>query len=88
MLANLKHVLVPAEQGKYAVGHFNVVNLEMARGVLEAAEEAEAPVITAAALEQMRPAKRRRPAAVKSESDDSDGGSEDKGELDWRAKGL
>ena len=45
MLANLKDVLVPAEQGKYAVGHFNVVNLEMSRGVLEAAEEAEAPVI-------------------------------------------
>ncbi|MDO5701932.1 MAG: class II fructose-bisphosphate aldolase [Lachnospiraceae bacterium] len=45
MLANLKDVLMPAEQGKYCVGHFNVVNVEMARGVLRAAEEADAPVI-------------------------------------------
>ena len=45
MLANLKDVLVPAEKEKYCVGHFNVVTLEMARGVIEAAEEAGAPVI-------------------------------------------
>ena len=45
MLANLKDVLVPAAKGKYCVGHFNVINLEMARGVIEAAEEADAPVI-------------------------------------------
>ena len=45
MLANLRDVLVPAGQGKYCVGHFNVINLEMARGVLQAAEEAGAPVI-------------------------------------------
>lgn len=45
MLVNLREVLVPAENGKYCVGHFNVINLEMARGVLEAAEEADAPVI-------------------------------------------
>ncbi len=45
MLANLKDVLMPAEQGKYCVGHFNVITPEMATGVLEAAEEAGAPVI-------------------------------------------
>ena len=45
MLANLKDVLVPAEQGKYCVGHFNVVTVEMARGVLAAAEEAGVPVV-------------------------------------------
>ena len=45
MLANLQDVLLPAEQGKYCVGHFNVVSLEMARGVIEAAEEADTPVI-------------------------------------------
>ena len=45
MLVNLKDVLIPAEKGKYCVGHFNVVSLEMARGVLAAAEELHAPVI-------------------------------------------
>lgn len=45
MLATLKDVLLPARQGKYAVGLFNSVNLEMARGILEAAEETRSPVI-------------------------------------------
>ena len=39
MLVNLNDVLVPARKGKYAVGLFNTVNLELARGVMEAAEE-------------------------------------------------
>ena len=43
MLVNLNAVLTPA--GGYAVGLFNTVNLEMARGVLAAAEEQNAPVI-------------------------------------------
>ncbi|HJB57724.1 MAG TPA: class II fructose-bisphosphate aldolase [Candidatus Flavonifractor intestinipullorum] len=43
MLVNLNDVLTPA--GGYAVGLFNTVNLEMARGVLAAAEEQNAPVI-------------------------------------------
>lgn len=43
MLVNLNDVLTPA--GGYAVGLFNTVNLEMARGVLAAAEERNAPVI-------------------------------------------
>ncbi len=45
MLANLSDVLIPAMRGKYCVGHFNVINLEMARGVISAAEEAGAPVV-------------------------------------------
>lgn len=45
MLANLNDVLVPAKEGKYAVGLFNTINLEMARGVIAAAEELRSPVI-------------------------------------------
>ena len=45
MLANLNDVLIPARKGGYAVGLFNTVNLEMARGVLEAAEALRSPVI-------------------------------------------
>ena len=41
MLVNLNDVLIPARRGKYAVGLFNTVNLELARGVMEAAEELE-----------------------------------------------
>ena len=36
MLANLNDVLRPARRGGYAVGLFNTVNFEMARGVLAA----------------------------------------------------
>lgn len=45
MLVNLNDVLVPARKDKYAVGLFNAVNLEMARGIIEAAEETGSPVI-------------------------------------------
>lgn len=45
MLVNLNDVLLPAKKGKYAVGLFNAVNLELARGIIEAAEEMNAPVI-------------------------------------------
>jgi len=45
MLVNLNEVLVPAKKGKYAVGLFNTVNLELARGVIAAAEELNSPVI-------------------------------------------
>ena len=45
MLVNLNDVLVPARKGKYAVGLFNTVNLELARGVMEAAEALDSPVI-------------------------------------------
>ena len=45
MLANLNDVLLPARENKYCVGLFNTVNLEMARGVIAAAENIGTPVI-------------------------------------------
>lgn len=45
MLVNMNEVLYPAKRKKYAVGLFNAVNLEMARGIIAAAEEAGTPVI-------------------------------------------
>lgn len=45
MLVTLNEVLKDAKEKKYGVGLFNTVNLEMAKGVLAAAEEAKAPVI-------------------------------------------
>ena len=45
MLATLNDVLLPARKKGYAVGLFNTVNLEMARGVLAAAEALRSPVI-------------------------------------------
>lgn len=45
MLVTLNDVLLDAKKNHYAVGLFNTVNLEMAQGVLGAAEEAHSPVI-------------------------------------------
>lgn len=45
MLVTLNEVLSDAKKNKYGVGLFNTVNLEMARGVIAAAEELRAPVI-------------------------------------------
>ncbi|MCL2513775.1 MAG: class II fructose-bisphosphate aldolase [Oscillospiraceae bacterium] len=45
MLASLKEILSSAEKGGYAVGLFNMLNLEMARGIAEAAEEERSPLI-------------------------------------------
>ena len=45
MLATLNDVLLPARRDGYAVGLFNTVNLEMALGVLQAAEALRSPVI-------------------------------------------
>ena len=45
MLANLNDVLVPAKKNAYAVGLFNAVNLELARGIIAAAERTGSPVI-------------------------------------------
>ncbi|MBO5068868.1 MAG: class II fructose-bisphosphate aldolase [Roseburia sp.] len=45
MLVNLNDVLKPAQKGKYAVGLFNAVNLELARGIIAAAEQTGSPVI-------------------------------------------
>lgn len=45
MLANLNDILVPAKKNHYAVGLFNAVNLELARGIIAAAEQSNSPVI-------------------------------------------
>lgn len=45
MLTDLNGVLMPAKNNGYAVGLFNVVNSEMARGVISAAKELGAPLI-------------------------------------------
>lgn len=45
MLVNMNQVLLPAKKGKYAVGLFNAVNLELARGIIAAAETTQSPVI-------------------------------------------
>ena len=49
MLVNMNDVLLPAMAGGYGVGFFNAVNLEMARAVIEAAEEMQAPVMVGTA---------------------------------------
>ncbi|MBQ7039236.1 MAG: class II fructose-bisphosphate aldolase [Clostridia bacterium] len=45
MLVNMNEVLRPAKKNKYAVGLFNAVNLELARGIINAAESLRSPVI-------------------------------------------
>lgn len=45
MLVNMNEVLYPAKKAHYGVGLFNAVNLELARGIIEAAEETKSPVI-------------------------------------------
>ena len=49
MLVNMKEMLFSAREGRYAIGFFNAVNVEMARAVIEAAEELRAPVIVGTA---------------------------------------
>ena len=45
MLVNMNEVLIPAKKNHYAVGLFNAVNLELARGIINAAECTRSPVI-------------------------------------------
>ena len=45
MLVSAKDMLEKARAGKYAVGHFNINNLECAKAVLLTAEELQSPVI-------------------------------------------
>ncbi len=45
MLVSAKEMLDKARAGKYAVGHFNINNLEWAKAVLLTAEELQSPVI-------------------------------------------
>lgn len=49
MLVNMNDILLPAKEGGYGVGFFNAVNVEMARAVIEAAEELRAPVMVGTA---------------------------------------
>ena len=45
MLVNMNEVLYKAKEEKYGVGLFNAVTLEMARGVMAAAQEEKSPII-------------------------------------------
>ncbi len=45
MLVNMNEVLYPAKKGKYGVGLFNAVSMELARGIIQAAEQTGSPVI-------------------------------------------
>lgn len=49
MLVNMNEILTAAKNGKYGVGFFNAVNVEMARAVIETAEELNSPVIVGTA---------------------------------------
>jgi len=49
MLVNMNDILLPAREGKYGVGFFNAVNVEMARAIIETAEELHAPVMVGTA---------------------------------------
>ena len=49
MLVSMKEMLEKAREGKYAVGLLNAVNVEMARAIIETAEELNAPVIVGTA---------------------------------------
>lgn len=49
MLVNMNEILLPAKEAGYGVGFFNAVNVEMARAVIETAEELKAPVIVGTA---------------------------------------
>jgi len=47
MIVDLSHVLNPARQGRYAIGAFNIYNLETVDAVLAAANDLRSPVIIA-----------------------------------------
>ncbi|RLK62901.1 class II fructose-1,6-bisphosphate aldolase [Atopobacter sp. AH10] len=44
-LVSMTDMLTKAREGKYAVGHFNINNLEWTQAILQAAQESNAPVI-------------------------------------------
>lgn len=47
MLANTKQLLAKAHKQNYAVGHFNINNMELLQGIVQAAENLNSPVIVA-----------------------------------------
>lgn len=44
-LVNMKELLLKAKQGNYAIGAFNVANMEMIKGAIKAAEDLNSPII-------------------------------------------
>ena len=44
MLVNMNEILLPAKEGGYGVGFFNAVNVEMARAIIETAQELGRPI--------------------------------------------
>ena len=44
-LVNMKEMLLKAREGKYAVGQFNINNVEWTAAILDKAQELNAPVI-------------------------------------------
>jgi fructose-bisphosphate aldolase class II len=46
-LVNSKQMLADAHKNKYAIGHFNINNLEWTKAILEAAQESKTPTIIA-----------------------------------------
>lgn len=54
MLVNMKKMLVDAKNGKYAIPHFNINNLEWTRFVLEQAQKLNTPVILGVSEGAMR----------------------------------
>ena len=44
-LVNVKEMMIKAEKEHYAVGHFNINNLEWTKCILQVAEETKTPVI-------------------------------------------
>lgn len=49
MLVTMNEILSDAKKGGYGVGFFNAVNVEMARAIIETAEELHAPVMVGTA---------------------------------------
>lgn len=49
MLVNMNDILLPAKENGYGIGFFNAVNVEMARAIIETAEELRAPVMVGTA---------------------------------------
>lgn len=47
MLADTKQLLQKAQRGHYAVGHFNVNNMEIVQGIVQAAVKLNSPIILA-----------------------------------------
>ena len=45
VLVSAKEMLVEAKKGRYAVGHFNLNNMESVRAFLLAAQEVKSPII-------------------------------------------